>query len=54
MPRSKKYSTVKKYYDKGLWKIGAVRSAVEKGWITEDEFFEITGKSYDGGEENEE
>lgn len=44
---SKKYAAVKKYYDKGLWKIGAVRSAVEKGWITEAEFEEIVGASYD-------
>ena len=36
--QSRKYNLVKKYYDKGLWRIGAVRSAVEKGWITRMNF----------------
>ena len=44
---SKKFNTVKNYYDKGLWKIGAVRNAVVKGWITEEEFTEITGQPYE-------
>lgn len=43
---SRKYNTVKKYYDKGLWKIGAVRNAVEKGWITAAEYELITGEAY--------
>lgn len=43
---SDKFEKVKRYYDKGLWKIGAVRSAVVKGWITEEEFEEITGEPY--------
>lgn len=43
---SKMYEKVKKYYDKGLWKIQAVRNAVVKGWITEEEFKEITGEDY--------
>ncbi|MCD8049439.1 MAG: XkdX family protein [Clostridia bacterium] len=43
---SKKYNTVKNYYDKGLWSIERVRNAVIKGWITEDEFREITGEEY--------
>jgi len=43
---SKKYQKVKHYYDKGLWGIGKVRDAVEKGWITEEEFKEITGEDY--------
>ncbi len=41
---SRKFDTVKKWYDKGLWKIEAVRNAVKKGWITADEFEEITGE----------
>ena len=45
---SKKYATVKKYYDKGLWKIGAVRDAVVKGWITAEEYEQITGEPYEG------
>lgn len=43
---SRKFETVKKWYDKGLWKIEAVRNAVKKDWITADEFEEITGEAY--------
>ena len=43
---SKMYEKVKKYYDKGLWKIQAVRNAVVKGWITAEEYKEITGEDY--------
>lgn len=42
--KSKKFNTVKKFYDGGLWGISRVRAAVEKGWITKEEFFEITGE----------
>lgn len=44
--RSKKFALVKKYYDKGLWKIGAVRNAVEKKWITAEECEMIVGEPY--------
>lgn len=44
---SPKFEKVKTYYDKGLWKIGAVRNAVVKGWITAEEFEEITGEPFD-------
>ena len=44
---SPKYEKVKKYYDDGLWTIGMVRNAVIKGWITPEEFVEITGEPYD-------
>ena len=44
---SAKYSTVKKYYKSGLWSITKVANAVVKGWITEDEYEEITGESYE-------
>lgn len=43
---SKKYEKVKSYYDKGLWTIEMVRNAVVKGWITEEEFEEITDTIY--------
>lgn len=46
--RSKKFDLVKKYYDKGLWKIGAVYNAVVKGWITAEEYEVITGEPYEG------
>jgi len=47
MKMSKKYELVKNYYDNGLWNLTRVRNAVIKGWITEEEFKEITGQSYD-------
>ena len=34
---SKKYSTVKDYYDRKLWNETRVHNAVKKGWITEEE-----------------
>ena len=43
---SKKYEKVKIYYDQGVWTIDMVRNAVVKGWITEEEFTEITGEEY--------
>lgn len=47
MAKSKKYDMVKKYYDEGLWNITRVRNAVVKGWITAEEFEEITGIPYE-------
>lgn len=44
---SKKYNTVKKYYDLGMWTISMVKNAVVKGWITAKEFQEITGEAYE-------
>lgn len=44
---SKRYDLVKGYYDAGEWKIKAVRNAVKRGWITADEFYEITGEVYE-------
>ncbi len=44
---SKKYVKVKKYFDNGLWNEARVADAVMKGWITTDEFREITGVVYD-------
>lgn len=43
---SPKYELVKHYYDTQLWSISAVRKAVDHGWITQYEFFEITGEPY--------
>ena len=42
-----KYERIKKYYDEGLWNIDRVRDAVTKGFITEEQFEEITGQTYD-------
>lgn len=49
---SKHYEQVAYYYHnyvdgkKPAWDIDRVRKAVEKGWITEEEFAEITGEDY--------
>lgn len=43
MDHSKKYDIVKKYYDDSLWSEYRVRMAVEKGWISSDEYNEIVG-----------
>ena len=42
---SKNYDKVKGYYDKGLWSIQRVHSAVRK-WITAAEYGAITGEVY--------
>ena len=43
---SQKFELVKSYYDSGLWNKKAVRNAVKKGWITPEEYEEITGEVY--------
>lgn len=43
---SKYYNLVKRNYDNGFWSIDKVRDAVAKGWITVDEYEEITGEAY--------
>lgn len=40
---SEKYNKVKDYYDRGLWSESRVANAVVKGWITAEEYEEITG-----------
>ena len=47
MEKSKKYETVKRYYVEGFWSLKKVRDAVAKGWITAEEFAEITGEPYE-------
>jgi len=44
---SKKFATVKKYYDKGFWTKIAVHNAVVKGWITAAEYEIIVGEPYE-------
>jgi uncharacterized XkdX family phage protein len=46
MKMSPKFNKVKEWYDTGRWNDTMVRNAVVKGWITEDEYTEITGKEY--------
>lgn len=43
---SKNFEKVKAYYNRGLWSIERVRSAVGK-WITAEEYKEITGEEVD-------
>ena len=43
---SKYYNLVKKNYDRGYWGIDKVRDAVVQGWITPEEFYDITGEVY--------
>ena len=43
---SKNYMKVKQYYDMKMWNETRVKNAVEKEWITREEFKEITGKDY--------
>lgn len=45
--KSKKFNTVKQFYDGGLWGESRVRAAVVKGWITAEEYKEITGEDYE-------
>ena len=46
MEHSKNYQKVKRYHDMKVWNEVRVRNAVKIGWITEEEFREITGKDY--------
>ena len=43
---SEKFEKVKKYYDSGLWNEKMVRNAVEKKWVTAEEFEMMTGVKY--------
>ena len=46
MSLSKNYNKVKNYYDQELWSINKIRNAVNKGWITAEEFEIITGELF--------
>ena len=46
MEHSEKYNIVKQYFKMMFWDETRVRNAVVKGWITADEFKEITGMDY--------
>lgn len=46
MNHSPKFEKVKRYYEDGRWKKSQVRDAVIKGWITAEEYEEITGEPY--------
>lgn len=42
-----KFLKVKRYFENGFWNEERVANAVIKGWISVDEFREITGADYD-------
>ncbi len=46
MAQSKKYATVKNFYNRGAWSKAMVKNAVVKGWITAEEYKAITGYEY--------
>lgn len=46
MEHSKNYQKVKSYYVMKMWDEARVRNAVKMGWITAEEFTEITGTAY--------
>lgn len=46
MEHSPKFETVKQFWNANLWNETRVRNAVVKGWITAEEFKEITGMDY--------
>lgn len=46
MAYSKNFDKVKYYFDEQLWSIYRVGEAVKRGWITAEEYEEITGEPY--------
>lgn len=46
MEHSRHFLKVKGYWQTGLWSDARVRHAVLKNWITEQEYTEITGKTF--------
>ena len=47
MEHSKHYQKVTRYYDLKMWDETRVRNAVRMGWVTEEEYREITGREYE-------
>ena len=43
---SAKFERIRYYYDTDRWTLTMVQNAVVKGWITTDEYTEITGLEY--------
>lgn len=38
--------TIRYFYTQNLWKIDRVKNTVKVGWISKDEYREITGEEY--------
>lgn len=45
---SAKFELVRRYYVDGCWDKARVHKAVERGWITAEEYTEIVGVEYVG------
>lgn len=43
---SKHYAIIKEYYDENLWSKAWVWDAVQKAWLTQEEYTSITGEAY--------
>lgn len=41
------FETIKRNYDRGLWNIVMVKTAVRKGVITKEQYKSITGKEFE-------
>lgn len=41
------FALIKRNFDRGLWTSAMVKVAVKKGVITQDQYTQITGKSYE-------
>ena len=50
MEHSDKFEQVMDFYRRHLWSERMTQNAVVKGWITAEEFLEITGKAYEEGD----
>lgn len=48
MEHSRNFQKVKFWFDTGVWSEERVRNAVKMGWITAEEFEEITGSAFAG------
>lgn len=43
---SPKYESIREYFSRDWWDKAKVANAVRQKWITEEEFYEITGELY--------
>ena len=46
MAHGKNYEKVKRYYGMGVWTKKMVCNAVAKGWITPEDYKELTGEEF--------
>ncbi|CAK1222795.1 XkdX family protein [Fructobacillus fructosus] len=46
MQLSETGKTIRYFYNQNFWKIDRVKKTVKAGWISKDEYQEITGEEY--------